>query len=140
MLFVFTLQLQMTICIWAHHKNDTMKHDAMKNDAMKNDTMKNDALNDTEIRKKIQEAGLRVTGARLLVYKTLQQAQRPLSHTDIVKMIQENSGNYGDQATIYRTLLSFTENHLTRIGSNAGGIARYELRDQNNAYSPSLCV
>ena len=88
-------------------------------------------MNDTEIRKKIQDAGLRVTGARLLVYKTLQEAKRPLSHTDIVKIIQDHSDSYGDQATIYRTLLSFTENHITRIGSNAGGIARYELRDPN---------
>ena len=88
-------------------------------------------MNNTEIRKKIQETGLRVTGARILVYKTLSEAQRPLSHTDIVRIIQEDPNNNGDQATIYRTLLAFTKNNITRIASNAGGITRYEIQNSN---------
>jgi Fur family transcriptional regulator, ferric uptake regulator len=88
-------------------------------------------MTDQEIRKNIQDAGLRVTVARLLVYKILLSAQRPLSHTDIVRLIQEDAGSYGDQATIYRTLQAFTEKNLAKIASNAGGIARYEIRDPN---------
>ena len=89
------------------------------------------SMDNTEIRKILQDAGLRVTGARLLVYRSLLNAKRPLSHSDIVRLIQDNPNNNGDQATIYRTLLAFTEKNITRIGSNAGGIARYELRDPN---------
>ena len=88
-------------------------------------------MTDQEMRTKIQDAGLRVTRTRLLVYKTLLSAKRPLSHTDIVRKIQEDINSYGDQATIYRTLQVFTEKNLAKIGSNAGGIARYEIRDPN---------
>ena len=89
-------------------------------------------MTEQEIRKQIQDAGLRVTGARLLVYKTLLTAQRPMSHTDIVKTIQETSVSYGDQATIYRTLQAFRDSKIARISSNARGIARYEIHDPNN--------
>ena len=85
-------------------------------------------MTEQEIRKKIQDAGLRVTGARILVYKTLLSTDRPTSHTDIVRLIQKNAQSYGDQATVYRTLQAFTEKGLIQVGSNAGGIARYEVQ------------
>ena len=84
-------------------------------------------MTEHEIRKKIQDVGLRVTATRILVYKTLLSTERPMSHTDIVHLIKNNSQSYGDQATIYRTLQAFTEKGLIQIGSNAGGIARYEI-------------
>ena len=55
-----------------------------------------------------------------------------MSHTDIVRLIQKTSKSYGDQATIYRTLQAFTQKGLIQIGSNAGGIARYEIQNFND--------
>ena len=85
-------------------------------------------MTEQEIRKKIQDVGLRVTATRILVYKTLLSTERPMSHTDLVRLIKKNSQSYGDQATIYRTLQVFTEKDLIQVGSNAGGIARYEIQ------------
>tara|TARA_B100000925_G_C21767613_1_gene370576 strand:- start:141 stop:572 length:432 start_codon:yes stop_codon:yes gene_type:complete len=85
-------------------------------------------MTEQEIRNKIQVQGLRITGTRIMVYKTLLQAERPLSHTDVVRLLQRNSESYGDQATIYRTLQVFTEKGLIQIGSKAGGIDRYEIK------------
>ena len=45
-----------------------------------------------------------------------------MSHSDFVQTLQ----HVGDQATIYRTLISFVDKGLARVASTASGIVRYE--------------
>ena len=75
-----------------------------------------------ESRDMLREAGLRSTMTRISVLRQLWEETRPVSHSEIVAAIQD----VGDQATVYRSLLTFVEKGLARVASNAGGIARYE--------------
>ena len=79
-----------------------------------------------EIRNLLKKYSLRSTTARIGVFNRLIHSERPLSHSELV---QELSELYGDQATIYRTLITFVDNGLIRVASNVGGIARYEFVD-----------
>ena len=45
-----------------------------------------------------------------------------MSHSEFVQVLQQ----VGDQATIYRTLISFVDKGVARIASTASGIVRYE--------------
>ena len=79
---------------------------------------------DLEIKKLIKEVGLKNTLSRTAVLKHLKQVNRPISHSELVQRLNEQ---YGDQATIYRTLLTFVKVGLLRIASRVNGITYYEL-------------
>ena len=83
-----------------------------------------------ELRTQLRSSGLRCTNARLAVMAVLDQAERPLSHTEVVQRIDSQLGH---QATIYRTLVSLVEAKLTRVASRAAGIDRYELSSGNES-------
>ena len=78
----------------------------------------------TEAKDKIRAIGLRATTPRIAVLRCFAEATRPLSHSDMVNSLGQL---HGDQATLYRILIKFTEFGLIRVTSRAGGIARYEL-------------
>ena len=61
-------------------------------------------------------------GLRCCAYLT---AKRPLSHSEVVSLLEPNLGH---QATVFRTLVSLSGAGLATITSRAGGIDRYELR------------
>ena len=77
-----------------------------------------------EFRAQLREKGLRCTNTRLEVLRILDSADRPLSHSEVVNMLEPNLGH---QATVFRTLVSLTGAGLASIASRAGGIDRYEL-------------
>ena len=54
--------------------------------------------------------------------KQLWTETRPISHSELAVMLNE----VGDQATVYRSLLTFVEKGLARVASTAAGISRYE--------------
>lgn len=85
--------------------------------------------NITKTREKIRDKGLRATTPRIVVLQFFSERDRPISHGDLVS---ELSDLHGDQATIYRTLITFTEVGLLRVASKAEGIARYELVTEND--------
>ena len=97
-------------------------------------------MNRDEIRNSLKHR-LRATNARLGVANFLSSSDRPLSHSELV---QELSEQYGDQATIYRTLITFVEKGLIRIASNVGGISRYEfikkIKELPHRSIRTLCV
>jgi len=80
----------------------------------------------SEAKEKIREVGLKSTMTRVSVLRYLAKAVRPLSHSDIVQGLDNQ---HGDQATIYRNLLSFVDKGLVKVVSNVGGVARYEFVD-----------
>jgi len=77
-----------------------------------------------KIKEILRENGLKSTMTRVALYQSLEKWSKPASHSDLVEDLGQG---YGDQATIYRNLLAFADKGLTRIVSNIGGIARYEL-------------
>ena len=98
-------------------------------------------MNKKEIRTLLQHHKLRATAARIAVLHAIIHAKRPLSHSE---MVQELKDTYGDQATIYRTLIKFVDVGLIRVASNVGGIARYEAvkekHDSQNVHPHFVCT
>ena len=79
----------------------------------------------------LRQVGLKSTMTRIAVLQQLWLSDRPVSHSDIVQALEQ----VGDQATIYRSLVSFVEKGLARIASNASGIVRYEpIREGEGAH------
>ena len=72
----------------------------------------------------IRNAGIKSTINRIAVLDCMTKENRPLSHSELVATLGDNSG---DQATIYRNLLTFVRVGILRIASQANGITYYEL-------------
>lgn len=87
-------------------------------------------LSREEAKRRIHEAGLRATAPRVAVLRLLASADRPLSHTGVVKAIGVDGW---DQATLYRNLIKLVEADLARVASKVGGIDRYEARRKDDA-------
>jgi Fur family ferric uptake transcriptional regulator len=92
-----------------------------------------------EIKQRLRELGLRVTAPRLAVLRVLADAERPLSHAEVVALLGEDIS--WDRATVYRNLVALVEIGLARVASHAGGIVRYELArgEAHDAHPHFLC-
>ncbi|MCA9579030.1 MAG: transcriptional repressor [Polyangiales bacterium] len=89
----------------------------------------------SEVRSRVQAAGLRATAPRVAVYQLLLESPRPLSHGEVVTQLASPDW---DQATIYRNLLKLVEAQLAWVASHVGGVARYAARhgDEEPHYHP----
>ena len=74
----------------------------------------------------LRKVGLKSTVTRIAVLQQLWLEHRPMSHSDMVQVLEQ----VGDQATIYRTLVSFVDRGLARIASTVSGIVRYEVVEE----------
>jgi Fur family transcriptional regulator, ferric uptake regulator len=92
-----------------------------------------------EAKKRIRDLGLRVTAPRLAVLQAVAEAERPLSHAEVVERLESNV--VLDRATVYRNLVALVGVKLLRVASHAGGICRYELAtdDEHLAHPHFLC-
>lgn len=82
------------------------------------------ALSDDNLRRLLTDHQLRVTEQRLLLLRELSKHVTPLSHAELTERL---AGTNLDRATIYRNLLSLTENGIlvrTQLGDH---VSRYEL-------------
>ena len=70
----------------------------------------------------LREVGLRSTNTRVATLQQLWREDRPVSHSELVQTI-----HVGDQATVYRSLVTIVEKGLARVASTAGGVSRYEV-------------
>ena len=77
-----------------------------------------------KFRAQLREKGLRCTNTRIEVLRILDAAKHPLSHSEVVGLLDSNLGH---QATVFRTLVSLSNAGLAYITSRAGGINRYEI-------------
>ena len=79
----------------------------------------------------LRKSGLKSTMTRIAVLQRLWLEERPVSHSDLVQALAQ----VGDQATIYRNLVSFVDKGLARVASTATGIVRYEpIREGEEAH------
>jgi Fur family ferric uptake transcriptional regulator len=87
-------------------------------------------------KKQIRDLGLRVTAPRLAVWRVLAEAERPLSHSEVVARLGDDAA--WDRATVYRNLVALVGVNAVRVASHAGGVSRYELargvRDRNHPH------
>lgn len=73
---------------------------------------------------------LRVTGPRIAVLLTLAAADRPLSHTEVVRAIGDADW---DPATVYRNLIKLKDSGLASVVNRAQGQDRYALASTHAA-------
>jgi Fur family ferric uptake transcriptional regulator len=92
-----------------------------------------------ETKKRIRDLGLRVTAPRLAVLRVIAEAERPLSHSEVVTRLGDDA--VWDRATVYRNLVALVGVRLVRVASHAGGICRYEIaREEKDCAHPHfLC-
>ena len=69
------------------------------------------SLSINDARMMIRGKGLRATTPRVAVLRVLAEAGRPLTHSEVVGELQNS---FGDQATIYRTLITFTKKRISK--------------------------
>ena len=75
-----------------------------------------------ERKKQIRDLGLRVTAPRLAVLRVLAEAERPLSHSEVVLRLGDDA--VWDRATVYRNLVAL-------VGGGSGpGDVRTPVRDE----------
>jgi Fur family transcriptional regulator, ferric uptake regulator len=86
-----------------------------------------------ERKKQIRDLGLKVTAPRLAVLRVLAEAERPLSHSEVVLRLGDDA--VWDRATVYRNLVALVGVELVRVASHAGGVCRYELARGDKACS-----
>jgi Fur family ferric uptake transcriptional regulator len=79
-----------------------------------------------EARKVLRDSGLRITAPRLAVLLALAEAQRPLSHTEVLERLGETDW---DPATIYRNLVKLRDAGVAPVANRAEGIDRYALAE-----------
>lgn len=87
-------------------------------------------LREAELRRMLEERGVRVTEQRLTILREMVHVRAPISHPELTDRLAHSPL---DRATIYRNLLSLTEAGLlirTQLGDN---VWRYELPRAKNA-------
>jgi len=72
----------------------------------------------------LKESGLRITAPRIAVLNLLQNANGPVSHSEVLNLLGETDW---DPATIYRNLVKLTESGIASVVSQAAGIDRYAI-------------
>lgn len=77
-------------------------------------------LKETELL--LEECGIKPTANRILVCRTLEEAGRPLSLTEL-----EDSISSIDKSGIFRVLKLFSHNHFVHVIEDGSGGTRYEL-------------
>ena len=82
-----------------------------------------------KMRSLLTSRNLRTTAPRLGVLRVLADADRPLSHSEVLERIGDMDW---DPATVYRNLVKLSEAGLAPIVSRVDGIDRYMLRDKEN--------
>ena len=81
------------------------------------------------LRRALRDAGLRVTQSRLAVLRTLRTARQPMSHSDLVDALHNESW---DQATLYRNLNDLVQAGLLQPSASGGRVQRYEMAENDS--------
>lgn len=85
-----------------------------------------------ELRRRLREAGLRTTLARLAVLAHLEEATAPLSHAELA---DELAPQGFDRATIYRNLIDLSDAGLVSRTELGDHLWRFETRRQGRDHA-----
>lgn len=71
--------------------------------------------------KRLQEAGIRVTSVRLLVYRTIyEKMQNAFSLQDVMELLPNS-----DSSSVFRSLTLFADQHLLHLIDDGTGMQKY---------------
>ena len=91
------------------------------------------AADTTELKARIRAVGLKWTAARGAVLTALTKAERPLSHAELVDLVDPQGF---DRATVYRNLMDLTGSGLVSRADLGDHIWRFELKEADNTVHP----
>lgn len=96
---------------------------------------RNDDANATllELKARIRAVGLKWTAARGAVLTALTSADRPLSHAELVELVEHQGF---DRATVYRNLMDLTGSGLVARADLGDHIWRFELKETDDGVHP----
>ena len=80
---------------------------------------------------------LKITKARVAVYKILATSRKPLSHSDIMEML--DSEKNWDRVTIYRTLSEFEEKKIVKSLLSKERTTYFEIMDSMSEHAHITC-
>ena len=86
-------------------------------------------MNAIEAKKRLRSVGLRATSTRIAILCQFSKATHPLSHSQMVEALGDICA---DQATVYRTLVTFSKQGLIREVGRVHGVARYEFNQDSS--------
>jgi len=81
-------------------------------------------LSNEELRARLASAGLRVTKQRLLLLRELDHQRRAMTHAELTGLL---AGKGTDRATVYRSLVSMSEQGVLVRTQLGDAIWRYEM-------------
>jgi Fur family transcriptional regulator, ferric uptake regulator len=79
-----------------------------------------------ELRAMLRDRGLRATGARLAVLNVLHERRAPMTHEEIMVILDEG---FTDKATVWRILSDLSDEGILRRMDLGDRVWRYELLD-----------
>ena len=95
------------------------------------------SITNRQARTLLRDHGLRVTAPRVAVLRLLATAERPLSHTEVVRRMGDADW---DPATVFRNLVKLREAGVAAVVTHAGGVDRYTLAGHgHDAHPHFLC-
>ncbi len=81
----------------------------------------------------LKEKGYKITPARLAILNVFAKSKLPLTAEDICKELKKDKNNRGiNEATVYRTLTSFVEDHILKRVDFRKESAYFELTDEHH--------
>ncbi len=86
-----------------------------------------------ELKARIRAVGLKWTSARGAVLTALTHADRPLSHAELVDLVEDQGF---DRATVYRNLMDLTGSGLVSRADLGDHIWRFELKEADDSVHP----
>jgi Fur family transcriptional regulator, ferric uptake regulator len=90
-----------------------------------------------QLKTRIRGAGLRFTGARASVLRTLEKATTPMSHADVVAKVASEGF---EPSTIYRNLIDLETAGLVHRLDVGDHVWRFELRgESDNEHAHFVC-
>lgn len=81
-------------------------------------------MDSTEVTRRLAEKGIKATANRILVYRALHEAQRPMSLADAEARLLSL-----DRSSIFRVLTLFLEHDVLHSFEDGRGVLHYEMCD-----------
>lgn len=91
------------------------------------------------IEERLRDLGLRVTPARIEIYRCLASQHRLLTIDEISNHLRATMPSAPDWATVYRTIVTFEEEGIVSSSDFGDGVTRYEIRHEHEHHHHVIC-
>ncbi|MHB1281631.1 MAG: Fur family transcriptional regulator [Acidithiobacillus sp.] len=90
-------------------------------------------VSDTEATQRLRAIGRRITRLRIAVFKTLLEAEQPLSHPEVQQRLEASETGAIDRVSLYRNLEWLVQNGLAHRVTTDDRIWRFSARREETA-------